>query len=225
MRGANLPDHLTGGPVIAGLALVGIVAGVLVGSSGLGTVAGCGLGSDLYPSQTAEDWVDQADHVVVATPVKERTINRHDYPNGIFEYKVERQVSLKAEDSLWTSKQPERSLGDEFDLVAPGWRVFRETGNRFKDTNANAPRLEVGHTYLLALRWVDGRWTVLGEGAALPFDDRTVGQGEWCGRELSGEDVARGERFSRPDESSLEESLHGQNARAVTRALDQASKK
>ncbi|WP_329560036.1 hypothetical protein OG711_20965 [Streptomyces uncialis] len=224
-REGRFADRLTSRSAAACLAVAGILAGVLVGNSALGTVPGCGFGSDAYPSQTAGDWTAHADHVVVATPVKERSINRRDYEEGRTLYDVEREVTFRADDVLWGTERPGRPVGAEFELVAPGWRVIRASGDRFDHTNANAPRFETGHTYLLALRWDAGRWAVLGEGAAVPFDDRTVGQGEWCGRDLSKEDVARGERFSRPDDTSLEESLLGRNAQAVTRELDKASRK
>ncbi|MCZ9345500.1 hypothetical protein NGM37_47955, partial [Streptomyces sp. TRM76130] len=105
--------------------------------------------------------------------------------------------------------------------VVPGWRVY-ESGTRIKRTAAAAPRLETGHTYLLALRWADGGWVVLGEGAAVPFDDHVAGQGEWCGRVLSKEDVALGERFSRKDDTSLEKAVLGRDEEAVSAALREA---
>ncbi|MFJ7423733.1 hypothetical protein ACIQXD_34785 [Streptomyces uncialis] len=225
MQRVRLTDRLTTRPAAACVMVTGIIAGVLVGGPALGTVAGCGFGSDPYPSQTAEDWVGHADHVVVATPLSERSINRHDYTKGRFLYKVDRNVQLRTESVLWATRHPRHPIGAAFDLEAPGWRVLRGTGDRFEQTHANAPRLETGHTYLLALRWNADQWTVLGEGAAIPYDDQRLGQGEWCGRVLSSEDVARGERFSRPDDNSLEETLLGQNAQVVTRELDQAGTK
>lgn len=43
-------------------------------------------------------------------------------------------------------------------------------------------RLEVGHTYLLTLaRFADGDWAPIGGGARLPYDNNTVGNGEYEG--------------------------------------------
>lgn len=220
-----LPDRLTGRPVAACLALAGVVASVLVGKGGLDTVVGCGIPNDELPSQTAEDWVSHADHVVVATPTAEEDTNRRDFKLGAIAYKTDRKVTFRTDNLLWSAKSPGRELGKDFEMVAAGWQVYRESGNRTKSTTADAPRLETGHTYLLALRWTDDKWTVLGEGAAVPFDDHTTAQGEWCGRVLSKEDIASGEHFSREDDTSLEKRLSGQNEQAVKSDLDRAAKK
>jgi hypothetical protein len=217
--GGRIPSR----PVIVCLAFAGVVASVVIGRPGLHTVVGCGIGSDEHPSQTAEDWVTYADHVVVATPTRERETGRRDLAQGPYRYETDRTVTFRTDDVLWSAARPGRPMGEDFDMVAPGWRAYRESGNRIKTTNPNAPRLETGHTYLLALRWSDDGWIVLGEGAAVPFDDRTGDQGEWCGRVLSKEDVARGERFSRLDDHSLEKAALGRNEQAVTRELDRAS--
>ncbi|MFJ8540774.1 hypothetical protein ACIRFH_01945 [Streptomyces sp. NPDC093586] len=214
--------HLTSGPVVAVLALAGIAASVLVGHGGLDTVVGCGIPSDSSPSQTAKDWVAGADYVVIATPTAEKDANRRDFDKGTLRYQTDRAVTFRTDDVLWSSKRSRQSLGEGFEMVAAGWQVFRGSDDRVKRTTAAAPRLEPGHTYLLALRWSAGQWTVLGEGASVPFDHGTVGRGEWCGRSLSEDDVARGERFSRRDDHSLEKTLHGQDKQAVTRELEQA---
>ncbi|GGQ26398.1 hypothetical protein GCM10010266_57170 [Streptomyces griseomycini] len=213
-----------GRPVAAVLAVAGIAAAVLVGGGGLDTVVGCGIADDDRPSRTAEDWVTHADHVVVATPTAERDTGRRDFTEGALRYATDRTVTFRTDDVLWSAKSPRHSLGENFDMVAAGWQVYRN-GTRTKATTAYAPRLETGHTYLLALRRADDRWTVLGEGAAVPFDDRTVARGEWCGRVLGEENVARGERFSRTDDRSLEKLLAGRDGQAVKRALDSAGAK
>jgi hypothetical protein len=210
-------------PVAAVLAVAGIAAGVLVGRTGLTTVAGCGVSSDPYPSQTAEDWVTYADHVAVATPVRERETNRREYTKGPVRYDADRAVTFRTDDLLWSSRRSAKPLDKSFDMTAPGWRVYK-SGSRLKRTATDAPRLETGHTYLLALRWTDDGWAVLGEGAAVPFDDHTGDQGEWCGRVLSKEDVAQGERFSRSDDHSMEKAVLGQGEQAVTRELHSARK-
>ncbi|WP_254648139.1 hypothetical protein [Streptomyces sp. GbtcB6] len=219
-----MPRRLPARPVAALLAAVGVVAGVLVGRPGLESVAGCGISGDLYPSQTAKDWVSYADHVVVASPTGERETNRRTYPKGAVAYAMDRLVSFRTDSRLWSRSSPRHALGAGFDMVAPGWEVYRSSGTRVAEMATDAPRLQVGHTYLLALRWHEGGWTVLGEGGAVPFDDRIADQGEWCGRVLSKEDVAEGERFSRHDDHSLEKALLGQGEQAVKNALDRAGR-
>ncbi|MFE2063083.1 hypothetical protein ACFXDH_11845 [Streptomyces sp. NPDC059467] len=207
------------------LAAVGIVAGVLVGAPGLESVPGCGASGDAYPSQTAEDWVSYADHVVVASPTGERETNRRTYKKGSVAYAMDRLVSFRTDSRLWSRTAPRHALDSGFDMVAPGWQVYRSSGTRVAQMATDAPRLEVGHTYLLALRWQESGWVVLGEGGAVPFDDHTGDQGEWCGRVLSKEDVAEGERFSRHDDHSLEKAVLGQDEQAVKRTLERTSRK
>ncbi|MFE3164236.1 hypothetical protein [Streptomyces sp. NPDC059224] len=210
--------------VAAVLAAVGVVAGVLLGRPGLDSVPGCGTSGDLYPSQTAKDWVSYADHVVVAGPVREQETNRQNYRKGPIAYAMDRRVSFRTDSRLWSRSSPRHAVGRDFDMVAPGWEVHRAGGTRVAQTATDAPRLEVGHTYLLALRWREGGWVVLGEGGAVPFDDHTGDQGEWCGRVLSKEDVAEGERFSRHDDHSVEKAVLGRNEDAVRRALAHAGR-
>ncbi|MFB7091029.1 hypothetical protein [Streptomyces sp. NPDC056296] len=216
-------DRLSSGPVAAILALAGVAAGVLVGHGGLDTVVGCGMPSDSHPSRTAADWITNADHVVVATPTAEQDTNRRNFAKGAIQYQTDRAVTFRTDKLLWSSPRPRQQIGKDFDMVSAGWNVYRDSGKRTKRTTAAAPRLEPGHTYLLALRWTSGQWAVLGEGAAVPFDRHIAGQGEWCGRTLSKDDVARGERFSRKDDHSLEKAVHGQDEPAVIRELERAN--
>ncbi|MFG2315019.1 hypothetical protein [Streptomyces tendae] len=216
---SNPVPRLPGGrPAVALLALAGLIAGVLTGREGLATVVGCGPVGDPYPSRTAADWKAGADHVVVARPASERETGREYLGEGPVRYTVDRSVTLRREQTLWSAGHPRHELGSDFEMTAPGWSVYR-SGNRTERTSPQAPRLEIGHTYVLALRRDGGRWIVLGEGAAVPFDDHVAGRGEWCGRVLGEDDFARGERFSRRDDHSLEEAVLGRDEHAISREL------
>ncbi|MFF3741219.1 hypothetical protein [Streptomyces sp. NPDC002566] len=225
----NVRDVLTSRSLAGFAALAGVAAAVLVGKDGLGTVVGCGIADDAVPSVTAKDWVSSADHVVVATGVREQEVDRREFKSGPVRYATDRTVTFRTDRVLWSSAAGRgRAVDKGFDMVAAGWNVYR-SGGRVKRTTPEAPRLEPGHTYLLALRREAGeggagRWSVLGEGAAVPFDDRTVGRGEWCGRVLDEEDVALAERFSRSDDHSLEKVVLGRDERAVTGELQRALK-
>ncbi|MGW7261402.1 hypothetical protein [Streptomyces sp. NPDC054834] len=98
-------------PVAAVLAVAGITAGVLAGRTGLTTVVGCESGSDAYPSQTAKDWIAYADHVVVATPTQERDTNRRDFTKGSIRYQVDRAVTFRTDNLLWSSRHPAKAMG------------------------------------------------------------------------------------------------------------------
>lgn len=206
------------------MSVLGIASGVLVAYGGLETVVGCGSPSDAYPSQTAKDWITHADHVAVVTATAERDGDRREVAEGPVRAEIQRIVTLTVDDVPWSAGRPRHALGKDFGMVAAGWSEYRKSGRRVARTTGAAPRLEPGHTYLLALRWAADRWVVLGEGASVPFDDRTAGLGEWCGRVLSAEDFARGERFSRQDDNSLEEAILGKDERAVVRELKQAAR-
>ncbi|MFD6434192.1 hypothetical protein [Streptomyces venezuelae] len=212
---------LSGRPALAILALVGITAGVLIGREGLRAVVGCGAADDPYPSQTAADWKAFADHVVVALPTSEQESNRQAVSRGSVRYTVDRTITFRKEKVLWSAGTPRHELGSDFEMTGPGWSVYRN-GKRVKGTAPEAPRLESGHTYVLALRWDAGHWVVLGEGAAVPFDDQVAGRGEWCGQTLSEDDFAKGERFSQRDDRSLERAVRGQGEAAITRELEKA---
>lgn len=64
------------------------------------------------------------------------------------------------------------------------------------------PRIEPGHTYLAAIGfapatcgegdpYIPASWTLLGERAILPYDDSTIGLGEFEGREVTPDEVQK----------------------------------
>ncbi|MFF4830224.1 hypothetical protein [Streptomyces sp. NPDC001315] len=225
MRRNPLLARTAGRPAVAVLAAVGVVAGVLVGWQGLDTVNGCGLPVNRHPSETAQDWVRNADVVIVGRAVRERESDRQELTAGAYRYQLERTVELTRESVAFTSRRRTHpSPGPTVDYVAPGWKVLRSDGTtRVDDLTGDAPRVVPGHTYILALRWEEDRWVSLGEGAVVPFDGHVVGRGEWCGQVLGTDGFAEGERISRHDDHSLEKSLLGQGENALTRALDRAA--
>ncbi|WNM30818.1 hypothetical protein RKE30_10545 [Streptomyces sp. Li-HN-5-11] len=212
-------------PLALLVAAAGVVTAVVVGRGGLETVVGCGLTQDRWPSNTAQDWVTYADHVVVASPVGEEETNRRDYTKGAIATSTDRKVTFSTSAVLWSSRRrPAQEVEKGFELTAPGWQTYRSGGTRTKKTAADQPRLEMGHTYLLALRYDDGHLAVLGEGAGVPFDHHTVGAGEWCGRVVDPATLAKGENFSRRDDNPLEETTLGQNEQAVRSELERAAR-
>lgn len=225
MRRNPLPARVTGRPVVAVLAAVGAVAGVLIGWPGLDTVNGCGLATDRHPSATAADWVRYADVVVVGKAVRERESGREALATGPYSHQLERTVELATQDTPFTSRaRSHPTVGATFDYVAPGWKLLRSDGEtRVADLTGDAPRVVPGHTYVLALRWEEERWVALGEGAVVPFDDQRIGQGEWCGQVLDTDGFAQGERIGRSADRSLEKTLIGQGVPALKRELDRAA--
>ncbi|MFD3617868.1 hypothetical protein ACFWWT_22040 [Streptomyces sp. NPDC058676] len=170
-----------GRPAVVVLAAVGLVAGVLTGWPALDTVNGCGYPVNPYPSETARDWVRHADVVIVGRAVRERESDRRELAAGAYRYQLERTVELTRESVPFTSRSRSHpAVGSTVDYIAPGWKIFRSDGTtRVDDLVGDAPRVVPGHTYILALRWRDGHWVALGEGAVVPFDDHVVGRGPW----------------------------------------------
>ncbi|MER5883657.1 hypothetical protein ABT160_07495 [Streptomyces sp. NPDC001941] len=209
----------TGRAVVTVLAVLGLGAGLLVGFESLSTIPGCGTTESAYPSLTAQDWRAGADHVIVATPTREQPSTELRHESGPWSATTQRTVGLRVDTTLWSAPKPRHTLGTDISVEAPGWRTSRTTQQRIDDTDGARPRLETGHTYLLALRWTGAQWLPLGEGAVVPFDNHTVGNGEWCGQTYTPEEFAEGEKFSRKDARSLEETLLGQDEKAVRQEL------
>ncbi|MFE9442288.1 hypothetical protein ACFYO2_25535 [Streptomyces sp. NPDC006602] len=216
-----------GRPAVVVLAAVGVVAGVLTGWPAFDTVNGCGFPVNPYPSETARDWVDHADVVIVGRAVRERESDRSELDAGAYRYRLERTVELARESVPFSSRtRSHPTVGPTVDYVAPGWKILRSDGTtRVDELAGDAPRVVPGHTYVLALRWQDDHWVALGEGAVVPFDDQVVGRGEWCGSNLDTDGFAEGERISRHDDHSLEKALVGQGEDALTRELDRAARR
>ncbi|GAB7106510.1 hypothetical protein JCM4814A_48240 [Streptomyces phaeofaciens JCM 4814] len=227
MRRNSLPARATSRPVVAALAAVGAVAGVLVGWSGLDTVNGCGLATERHPSATAADWVRYADVVVVGKADRERESGREELATGPYSHLLERTVELTTQDTPFISRtRSHPTVGATLDYVAPGWKLLRSDGEtRVALLTGDAPRVVPGHTYILALRWEGERWVALGEGAVVPFDDQRIGRGEWCGQILDTDGFAQGERIGRAGDRSLEKTLIGQGVPALKRELDRAAQK
>jgi hypothetical protein len=161
-----------------------------VAGSGNAIVMGHGL--EIIESQTADQWVSGAQHVVVYTVDKETeqppTKTEVERKEGL----TYRTVHARIDKVLWSR---------EGALKAPegGWE-FTTYGSAFNDNDGpgtskfaleGRPRIEIGHTYIAALRWRDdpcsddpgkGSWGNLGSGAILPFDSAIIGQGEYEGQ-------------------------------------------
>ena len=75
-------------------------------------------------------------------------------------------------------------------FLAWGWHFADgKVSNRTEMAASDAPRVETGHHYLIAVAWqearcspgdqpVPARWRALGSDAIVPYDEQTVGQGE-----------------------------------------------
>jgi hypothetical protein len=185
-----------------------------------------------YSTSTASDWVTYADHVVVATVVSEKQLDavRMDDNFGV----LIRSVTLEVDDVLWSRDEPSAPMTQSLTMQAMGWSYpDGDTSDLTRNAVEDSPRLEIGHTYIVALDWVPARcdvgddpepagWVYLGSDAVLPYDDGAIGKGELEGREQT---VAEVQATSDPSDPnfSFEDSMLGKSAAELAAVLAAAS--
>lgn len=155
-----------------------------------------GSADDRLPNLTVDDWVTYADYVVVATASKQDEIA----PTGLElkrgEGLILRDVSLNVDEVLWASPNAAKKMPGSFHQTALGWKFSGDDlTNRQEMAARGSPRIEVGHTYVMAVEWEPARcapgdqvpsgWYGLGAASVLPYDGGKVGQGEMEGTERS----------------------------------------
>lgn len=179
-------------------------------------------GLETHSSSTARDWVTGADLVAVVTVRAESRGPAISAGDGTGDQFVERSVTLDVVRQVWAhGGEPGVSAGDTLDIEAPGW-VTHGDESTSRLAFSTQPRLETGHTYVVALSrgCADDAgsrpvWAALGSGAVLPADGGRIGFGESEGRDTSG-DV----RQTTP--GSLEREMLGRDPSALTTRLDAA---
>ncbi|MFI8190691.1 hypothetical protein ACIF8T_18075 [Streptomyces sp. NPDC085946] len=134
---------------------------------------------DAIPSITATDWVSYGDQVAVVHVAAENEIAADSEELAAGEGYLSRTVTLQVKDRVW-SRAGTPALPDNLSVIADGWSFKGDTKTRVG--SHEAPRLEVGHDYVVALaHFSDGEWSPLGTSGILPYDDSQVGQGEFQG--------------------------------------------
>jgi len=182
-----------------------------------------GAGDDRLPNETASDLVTFADHIAVVTVSgeEELPVPQEDIDRG--EGLVSRTVTMTVDQVLWShASAQEAPKAVQWRVL--GWTFKESPDNRVVTAMESAPRFEVGHTYIVALDWEqpdcdgEGRWTTLGGSFNLPFDDSTIGIGEFEGRLLTAEDLPK----STPRGSGLRAQLWGKSSADIVNALRDA---
>ncbi|SDL19238.1 hypothetical protein SAMN05216298_2984 [Glycomyces sambucus] len=192
-----------------------------------------GQGSDHLPSITADDWVTYADHVVVVEAVSEQALEPDAVEVERGEGVIGRIVSLTVEDVLWSREGAPQPAPATWEYSGLGWTF---TDGDLEDPIEMAldgfPRVEVGHEYVMAIRWeeavctddgdgVPAQWRGLGEGSEVPFDEGVLGNGESEGTVQDAAAFAES-----PDvhlDEGVEELLVGEGADAIVAALTEAT--
>jgi hypothetical protein len=191
-----------------------------------------GQGSDHLPSVTASDWVTYADHVIVVEAVSERAIPPTAAELERGEGIIGRVVSLTVEEVLWSREGASTPAPATWEYSGLGWYFDEgDATDAAEMALLDLPRVEVGHQYVMAVRWEravcdeDGeytkaQWRGLGEGSEIPYDGDTIGNGE---SEGTVQDTAAFAAAAEDEaDQGIEELLVGQSADAITSALNSA---
>ena len=117
-------------------------------------------GEDRFPSATAADWVTYADHVVKVTVTTSTNISPARREIAAGEGVILRDLVLTVDRVVWSSPNPARPAPKSFHWTAFGW-LFKgdpsDPASRTEMSGADAPRLELGESYLMAIEWEPAR--------------------------------------------------------------------
>jgi hypothetical protein len=217
-------------------ATAAVVSGALLVSSAVagGERAGeivIAHGSDRLPNHTASDWVTYADHVVVVTATAEKELPANEEEVEVGQGYIPREVNLQVKDTVWSRADAAKPApAPAFAWPAAGW-TFTQDGGRTPMALEGQPRIEVGHSYLMALAWqpastdesgqtIPGEWRGLGENSVIPYDSGVIGKGESQGSEQA---TAKAEHADEgPDGPSIEQQMTGKSAADLAATLKTA---
>lgn len=198
----------------------GVTHAALVSDRAAPSAAAISVGhaADHLPNATAVDWVSYADHVVLVSPVAEEVVPPTATEVERGEGLIGRRLGMRVDHVLWSAKGVE-AAPEQFDWQAFGWQFADgDLGAAVPLAAEDAPRLELGHQYVLAIRWeaarcsdgdhVPAQWQGLGADAMVPADGGIIGQGELEGTEQSLA-RARTRAAATPSDPTLEEELAG----------------
>ncbi|MFD5553323.1 hypothetical protein ACFWIA_05720 [Streptomyces sp. NPDC127068] len=191
-------------------------------------------GKDRLPAATAADWVTYADHVVVVTPVAEREIapGQEEIERG--EGVIFRDVTLRVDRVLWSRPAPDLPAPPSFSWTAYGWQFTEGSlANRTEMAGDEEPRIESGHSYVMAVEWAEphctpgdaqapGQWRGLGADSTIPFDNGVLGQGESAGTVVSPQPQRAAVVDPSDPHRTLEAQVAGQSAEHLTSVLNSA---
>ncbi|WRZ92698.1 hypothetical protein OHB54_28785 [Streptomyces sp. NBC_01007] len=231
---------------VAGVVSLAVATAVTTGAllSGAGATAGgagrsdvlLGHGSSHLPSRTAKDWVSYADHVVVVSALSDQEIAPTQAELERGEGVIGRNVTLKVDTVLWSRAEPAAPAPQYWQYSATGWQFSGgDTAHRRKLAAGDQPRVEIGHSYIMALRWEPAKcaegdapevaqWRGLGDASEIPYDNGVIGNGELEGRTRTTAQAraAASKELAADAPASLEDSMAGRGASALVTELKAA---
>ena len=194
------------------------------------TVLDQGGASDHLPSTTAEDWVTYADHVLLVTVTGEREVPPAPEEVQRGEGLIGREITTEVEEVVWSRPDPDRPAPAVVSWQAWGWQFDGDPdADRTPVVGAGTSRLEVGHTYVVALAWEDARcsagdpevparWTPLGGAAVVAAEDGTIGVGEVEGRDQTAAEARAADDPDDPNRT-VADRLAGEDVDALAATL------
>ena len=140
-----------------------------------------------FSATSLQDWKDLGDAIVAAQVTAERpdggSASEPAGANGVYG----RLIDVQVLQTYW-QRGPRFTPPQRFTTKALGYVLH---GNQEQPIVARGePRLEKGHVYLLVIARFGSTWAGLGNGAEVPFDNGTIGVGEWDGRDKNVEQPA-----------------------------------
>ncbi len=221
-----------------------VAAGVALGMAGGATGAvsyyasssheiKLGMAEDHLPNTTAQDWVTYADHVLVVTPTSDQAIepDESDSTNAGL---INRDMTLRVDEVVWSNPTAQQAAPNSLSWTAWGWTYSDgDLSDRTEFGVEGSARLETGHSYIVAVSYEQARcakgdaresarWAPLGSGAIVPYDNSTVGLGEFEGSEQSLTE-ARSEAAADSDFPTLGQQLVGKTTSDLAEVLAQTS--
>ncbi|GIH70416.1 hypothetical protein [Sphaerimonospora thailandensis] len=203
-----------------------------VGTDAASTEVVVGHGRDRTASRTASDWATYADHVVVVTAVQEteKQPSKKEIERG--EGMIGRTVTERIDKVLWSAPDAPQPPPGILQMSVPGWVFNNNDGHgKRKFAIADSSRIEVGHTYIRAIEWIDdpcsddvakGKWDALGTGSVIPFDQGVLGMGEFEGEGRSAETAKAKLKSVDPQVWTLRDKTLGGNANTLVAELKTA---
>lgn len=192
-----------------------------------------GQGRDRTGSRTAQHWVSAAEHVAVVSVLSEVRGQPSSAELGRGEGLIGREIDARLDQVVWSAAKAFPKAPATIRLQAVGW-VFNNNDGLGERRFAleGSPRLEPGHSYVVALDWVDdpcledpaeGAWALLGGGGIIPADGGVLGAGEFEGTVFTVDEARKAWRKTNPTIAGLRDQVVGSEVGALVDRLESAT--
>ncbi len=191
-----------------------------------------GHGRDRTGSRTAQHWVSAAEHVAVVSVLSEVRGKPSSAELRRGEGLIGREINARIDQIVWSTAKAFPKAPAMIRLQAVGW-IFSNDGlpeRRF--ALKGSPRLEPGHSYVIALDWVDdpcledpaaGKWALLGGGGIVPADGGVLGAGEFEGAVFTVDEARKAWQETNPAIAGLRDQVIGFEIGTLVDRLESAT--